>query len=304
MERNKITEKKEKFNQETETKSENRSPQTQRTLVNVDLYLKNGIHIGTKYKNGAMRKFIFKSRPDKINVMDVQHIDKRIKLVIDFINRYDPQDVVFVSRKKYSLPGLKILEQNFGYKVKLNRFIPGTFTNPESEHFIEPKLVFISDPNVDRQAIVESAKIGVPIIALCTTSSNIRNIDYVVPYNNKGRKSVALFFWLLVRELQLRHGIIKSEKEYIYGVEDLVYNQESGEKSERDSDDDLGGSRKRGRVSRRPPLSKPVTRPRTPRTPRAPMTSAPSTAKPAEKTDAVKPAEKVDVKKTTEEKKE
>ncbi len=201
-----------------------------RTLVNVDLYLKNGIHIGTKYKNGPMRKFVFKSRNDKINVMDIQGIDKRIKLSIDFISKYNPQDVMFISRKKYALPGIKILEQSFGYKSKINRFIPGTLTNPESEHFIEPKLVFICDPNVDRQAIVESTQANIPVIALCTTSSNTKNVDLIIPYNNKGRKSVALYFWILIRELQLRNGVIKSDKDFAYTIDDLVYSSEAGEK--------------------------------------------------------------------------
>jgi len=194
-----------------------------KTLVNVDLYLKNGIHIGTKYKNGAMRRFIFKSRSDKLNVMDVQIIDKRIKTAIDFISRYKPSDVIIVSRKKYALFGMKLLEKNFGYNVKLDRFIPGTFTNPESEHFIEPKLVFVVDPNIDRQAILEAKKIRAPIIGLSTTSSNVRDIDLIVPFNNKGRKSVALFFWLLNRELMIQNGIIKSEADYSYKVEDFVY---------------------------------------------------------------------------------
>ena len=86
--------------------TENRTPQS-RTLVNVDLYLKNGIHIGTKYKNGPMRKFVFKSRNDKINVMDVQVIDKRIKIAIDFISKYEPTDVVFISRKNMLFLALK-----------------------------------------------------------------------------------------------------------------------------------------------------------------------------------------------------
>ncbi len=229
--------------------------QTQgKTLVNIDLFLKNGIHIGTKYKNGPMRKFVFKSRNDKINVMDVQVIDKRIKIAIDFISKYEPTDIVFISRKKYALPGVKILEQTFGYKSKLNRFIPGTFTNPESEHFMEPKLVFIADPNVDRQAIVESTKANIPIVALCTTSSNTRNVDLIIPYNNKGRKSVALFFWLLIRELQLKNGVIKSDKDFAYAIEDLIYNSEFGEK-EIDEEQPLPGKRTRKtpvRTTRRP----------------------------------------------------
>ncbi len=194
----------------------------QKTLVNIDLYLKNGIHIGTKYKNGAMRRFIFKSRSDKLNVMDVQVIDQRIKTSIDFISKFAPEDVVFVSRKKYALFGLTLLEKTFGYKTKVGRFIPGTFTNPDSEHFMEPKVVFVVDPNIDRQAILEATKIRVPIVALATTSSNVRNIDLLIPFNNKGRKSVALYFWLLNRELQLKNGFIKSDKDYNYKIDDFV----------------------------------------------------------------------------------
>lgn len=295
--------------------TENRAQSQNRTLVNVDLYLKNGIHIGTKYKNGPMRKFIFKSRSDKINVMDVQVIDKRIKIAIDFISKYEPTDVVFISRKKYALPGIKILEQAFGYKSKLNRFIPGTFTNPESEHFIEPKLVFIADPNVDRQAIVESTKASIPIVALCTTSSNTRNIDLIIPYNNKGRKSIALFFWLLIRELQLRNGIIKSEKEYAYSIDDLIYSSESGEREV--DDEPLPGKRTR-KISAKPTARRPATGGRRPsttggaprkpyvrRTPtKAPATAATTTA-PADTKDKkdVKPAEATEKKVEATEKK-
>lgn len=208
---------------------QNNSPNTQqKTLVNVDLYLKNGIHIGTKYKNGFMKKFIFKSRCDKLNVMDVQIIDKRIKIGIDFLSRYKPEEVMFISRKKYAFPGLSLLEKNYNYKVKVGRFIPGTFTNPESEHFTECKLVFVIDPNIDRQVILEATKIRIPIMALATTSSNTRNVDFIFPFNNKGRKSVALFFWLLNRELELKHGLIKTPEEYTYKVEDFVYTLADG----------------------------------------------------------------------------
>jgi small subunit ribosomal protein S2 len=201
-----------------------------RTIVNVDLYLKNGIHIGTKYKNGPMRRFIFKSRSDKLNVMDIQSIDKRIKISIDFLLRYDPKDVIFISRKRYALPGMKLLEKTFGYKLIYDRFVPGTLTNPQSEHFTEPKMLFIADPNVDRQAIVEAKKIGIPVMALSTTSSNIRDIDFIIPYNNKGKKSIALYFWILVRELEKNAGIIKSDKEFTYSIEDFVYKLEKEDK--------------------------------------------------------------------------
>jgi small subunit ribosomal protein S2 len=232
-------------NKPEEKKFEKRpDTRNQKTLVNIDLYLKNGIHIGTKYKNGAMRRFIFKSRSDKLNVMDVQVIDQRIKTSVDFLSRYKPEEVVFVSRKKYAFFGLTLLEKTFNYNVKVGRFIPGTFTNPNSEHFIEPKLVFVIDPNIDRQAILEATKIRVPIMALATTSSNVKNIDYLIPFNNKGRKSVALYFWLLNRELQIKNGFIKSEKDYPYKIDDFVLSVE-------DKKEDDKGSSPRPRFQRR-----------------------------------------------------
>ncbi len=211
-----------------------KKPQTNRTIVNVDLYLKNGIHIGTKYKNGPMRRFIFKSRSDKLNVMDIQAIDKRVKISIDFISRYDPKDVLFVSRKRYALPGMKLLEKTFDYKIIYDRFVPGTLTNPQSEHFIEPKVVFVVDPNVDRQVILEAKNIGIPVMALSTTSSNIRDIDFIMPYNNKGKRSVALYFWLLIRELQKINGIIKTDNDYPYSVDDFVYKLDKDERNKKE----------------------------------------------------------------------
>lgn len=226
--------------------TEKKQDRTQKTLVNIDLYLKNGIHIGTKYKNGPMRRFIFKSRSDKLNVMDVQVIDQRLKIAVEFLSRYKPEDVIFISRKKYALFGLTLLEKTFGYKSKIGRFIPGTFTNPSSEHFTEPKLVFIVDPNIDKQAILEATKIRIPIMALATTSSNVKNIDYLIPFNNKGRKSVALFFWILNRELQLKNGFIKSEKEYNYKLEDFVLSTEDKK------DSDSRERKPRGRFIKKP----------------------------------------------------
>ena len=37
---------------------------TSNTLVSSEKYLKTGVHIGTKYKSGEMRKYIYKSRRD------------------------------------------------------------------------------------------------------------------------------------------------------------------------------------------------------------------------------------------------
>ena len=48
-------------------------------LVPQEDYLKSGIHIGTKFKTKYMEKFIYKTRPDGLSVLNLQQIDQRIK---------------------------------------------------------------------------------------------------------------------------------------------------------------------------------------------------------------------------------
>ncbi|MEM0162571.1 MAG: 30S ribosomal protein S2, partial [Thermoproteota archaeon] len=44
--------------------------------------------------------------------------------------------------------------------------------------------------------------------ALCDTDNSCSNIDLIIPANNKGRKSLALVFWILAREVCRINGII------------------------------------------------------------------------------------------------
>ena len=63
----------------------------------------------------------------------------------------------------------------------------------------------VTDPAADQQALSEAVDSGLPIIAICDANNNLRNVDLVLPANNKGRRSLALIFWLLSREvLKLR----------------------------------------------------------------------------------------------------
>ncbi|MEM3537619.1 MAG: 30S ribosomal protein S2, partial [Candidatus Korarchaeum sp.] len=56
-------------------------------------------------------------------------------------------------------------------------------------------------PRVDRQIHIESVKMGIPVVALVDADSMLENIDLAIPANNKGRRSLALVYWLLTREV-------------------------------------------------------------------------------------------------------
>jgi len=170
-------------------------------LVPLDDYLLNGVHVGLKYKTKDMREFIYKIRQDKLCVFDVKKIDDRLRIAAKFISQYDPKDVLVVSNRVYGREPIKNFAKYTGCNVILDRFVSGTLTNPEIKQYIEPKLLIVTDPTVDQQAIKEASKVGIPVVAICDTNTRIKKIDFVIPSNNKGKNSLALIYWILTREI-------------------------------------------------------------------------------------------------------
>ncbi len=93
------------------------------------------------------------------------------------------------------------------------RFIPGTFTNPNLNHYIEADLLISTDPKADAQAIEEAATMGIPVIALVDTDTPISYVDLIIPCNNKGRRSLALVYWLLARQVLRIRGELKENED-------------------------------------------------------------------------------------------
>ncbi len=118
----------------------------------------------------------------------------------------------------------------------LGRFMPGTLTNPLLPYYIEPELVFVSDPQVDEQAILEATKAGIPVISIANTDNVTSKVDLVIPANNRGRKSLAAIYWLLTREILLQKGELKAEQSIKYEIDDFetkITEEELEEEAER-----------------------------------------------------------------------
>jgi len=178
-------------------------------LVPLDDYLSNGVHVGLKYKMADMEEFVYKTREDKLSVFDVRKIDERIRIAADFISRYKPEDILVVSNRVYGRKPIEKFAQYTGCKAIASRFVSGTLTNPNIKSYTEPKLLIVTDPSSDQQAIKEASAMGIPIVAICDTNTRIRNIDFIIPSNNKGKNSLALIYWILTREFLKRKGIDK-----------------------------------------------------------------------------------------------
>jgi len=190
-------------------------------LIPLEVYLAAGVHIGTHIGTKFMMKYIYRVRPDGLYIIDVRKTDERLRIAAGFISRYEPEKVVAVSVRQY---GHKPVEK-FGIythsKYLIGRFVPGTFTNPYLSRHVEPDLVIITDPRADIQALKEAAEVGIPVVAFCDTDNRTEYIDLVIPANNKGRKSLALLYWVLARQVLRERGELPPDKDLPVSYEEF-----------------------------------------------------------------------------------
>ncbi|MCD6522899.1 MAG: 30S ribosomal protein S2 [Candidatus Diapherotrites archaeon] len=205
---------KKKITKKIVKKTEGEEKPQEEYLVPIDEYLKAGIHIGSQYKTGDMRPYIYKTRQDGLHVLDIKTIDKRIRLAANFLANYEPSKILVVAGRVYARTPARRFAENVGCLLSTKRFVPGTLTNPNNPNFVEPDVVLVSDPGVDRQVIREAKKVRIPVVAFCDTNNLLKNIDFCVPLNNKGKKALALAYWLLARELMLKKGIISNRTDF------------------------------------------------------------------------------------------
>ncbi len=182
-------------------------------LVERSVYLKAGVHIGTKIATKPMRKFIYSLRPDGLYVLNIRKIDERIRVAAKYLARFKPGEVFVTSSRIYALKPVKKFSEITGFQAVAGRTPPGKFTNYLSEDYIEPEVVFISDPKLDKRVMIEAAKEGIMVIALCDTNNQTTFVDFIIPANNKGRKSLALIYWVLARQILRERGEIPPDGE-------------------------------------------------------------------------------------------
>lgn len=196
-------------------------PLTMELLVPEDVYLTSGVHIGTQQKSADMRQFIFKVRTDGLYVLDIKKTNYRLKHGARFVAMFDPSRVLVVSARQYGQKPIKEFSKLLGYKYFAGRFVPGTLTNPNLPQYIEPEVIVLTDPAADVQAQREAVSVGIPVVALCDANNETRNIDLIIPANNKGRRSLAVVYWLLAREILKERETIKNNDEYTKSIDEF-----------------------------------------------------------------------------------
>ena len=191
-------------------------------LVARDVYLKSGIHIGTKFRTKYMEQFIYKTRPDGLSVLNLRKIDERIKIAAAFLAQYNPDDILVISRRENGWKAVELFGKLTGIRIFAGRYPPGILTNPNLEEYTEAKIVLVVDAWPDRNAVIDAVKVGIPVIALCDTNNQSNFIDLVVPCNNKGKKSLGLLFYILTKEFLISKGKLKEGEELKEKLEDFT----------------------------------------------------------------------------------
>jgi len=190
-------------------------------LLPQDTLLSAGIHIGTRMKTKDMDPFIYRVRPDGLFVLDVKKTDERIRVAAKFLARFEPSKIVAVAARLYGREPVKRFCDVTKATPIIGRFIPGMLSNPLYSGRIEPNVVIVSDPKADVQAVKEAGAIGVPVIALCSTDNDFAGTDFVIPTNNKGRRALAVVYWLLARQMLRERGELPPDGSPTLSIDDF-----------------------------------------------------------------------------------
>lgn len=188
-------------------------------LISRQDYLASGLHIGMKQRVADMKEFIYKIRDDGLAVLNLRKVDERIRIAAKFLSRCGK--IMVVGRKFVAHEAIKKFAEVVGAEAVAGRFMPGTLTNPQYKKYFEADVIVITDPLVDYQVLKEVVNARVPVVAVCDTFNETRDIDLIIPANNKGKKALATLFWLLAREILKERDSIKSDSEFKFKVEDF-----------------------------------------------------------------------------------
>ena len=196
------------------------------TLVPIEDYLKSSIHLGTRVITPDMRPYVYKRRADGLAVFNTSLLDEKIKEAINFLIKFKPHEVIVVCKREAGWKPVNKFSELTGITAYTKKYPAGILTNTSLENFREAELLFICDPWLDKNALDDAKRIGIPIMAICDTNNYTQGITKVIPGNNKSAKSIGMIFYLLSKAYIEAHKIpVKSQpiiQEFIEGWENLI----------------------------------------------------------------------------------
>lgn len=166
-------------------------------------------HLGGENPTKQMKRYIYGERKDKITVFDLKQTWEKFVLAARVICGYSHTgNITVVSAKTFGRKPIAKFADAIGAEAKSGRFIPGSFTNMSLRGASEPRLIVVSDPKVDLQAVNEAALVNCAVIAFCNTDTALSYIDVAIPLNNRSPKAIGASFFILSRLVNyMKHGV-------------------------------------------------------------------------------------------------
>ncbi len=196
-------------------------PRAENLLLSLEELLAAGLHIGTRIKTVDMERYIFRVRPDGLFILNIGDTNEKIRVASKFMARVEPSRVLAVSSRLYGKTPVEKFAELTKTTPIIGRFMPGLISNPLQPHHAEPQIVLVTDPRADWQAFKEATSVGVPVIALCDTDNVFSGVDFVIPVNNKGRRALAVVYWLLARQVLRERGEIAQDASIPNTIDDF-----------------------------------------------------------------------------------
>ena len=196
-------------------------PKSEDLLLPLEDLLAAGLHIGTRIKTGDMEPYIYRVRPDGLFILNIGKTDEKIRLASRFITRFEQDRVLIVSSRLYGKTPVDRFCETTKTVPIVGRFMPGLISNPLQPNHADPQLVVVTDPRADWQPIKEASSAGVPVVALCDTDNVFSGVDLAIPVNNKGRRALAMVYWLLARQVLRERGELPQDGTVTLTVDDF-----------------------------------------------------------------------------------
>jgi len=168
-------------------------------LIPLEEYVKAGIYLGTRVVTPDMKPNVYRRRADGLAIFNTDLIDEKIKEGVEFLNKFNPEDVIVVCKRQAGWKAVKMFSELTGIKSFTKKYPAGILTNTNLPDFFENELTIITDHWLDKNALNDTLKVNKKILMVCDTNNFSKGADKVIIGNNKSAKSIGVIYYLLTK---------------------------------------------------------------------------------------------------------